>query len=103
MGIVRGGDQVFRIYDPLLVLKNIAQAQWVHVVNQEIDMDHVTVNSKITSLVPEYHLAAGVLPLARLVEQLIDVTIEGKGGSSDTTAQSQICKSIVECLEDSKF
>jgi hypothetical protein len=65
----------------------ISEHHWIHVMNDNIRMNLVTLNSQITTIVSYNDVFPKLTPLCRRVELLIDPTIEPERCRTDLASE----------------
>lgn len=68
----------------------------IHVMNDQTNMNLVTDHSKIARIVSDNDVSTKLTPLSRLIELLIDPSVEAEGLMTDFALQSKVFESLVE-------
>lgn len=59
----------------------------VHMMDKQLSMNLVTLNSQITTVIPVDNVVSNVSPLSRPVETLVEVSIEAESSYTDISVK----------------
>lgn len=96
-------DQEFRIENPLFAVLKILRSNWIHVMDENINMNLSVQNAQIATIVSRYDDISNLSPLARGVKLLIDPSIETECAISDYTSEREVIEALLERTESTKF
>jgi hypothetical protein len=97
VGSVGSRDQEFWVYDVGITLSNIVDRDRIHVMDQQPILNLSTFYSQITTKIPRYGVSSSRLPLARVVELLIDPSVESERRPTNNPTYREITKAIFKC------
>jgi hypothetical protein len=87
VGRVAGCDEELRIEYAEVSLKHILWFHGIHVMDIKSIVNFVTINTEITTIVSDNDVLTNLLPFARSVKHLVDVSIEPEGCIADSTSK----------------
>ena len=72
-------NQELGVENRFIALDDVVNRHRVHVVNQDLVVDLMTVDPEVAPFVSCNHMQTNLSPLSRSVELLVDVSVEPKG------------------------
>lgn len=77
-------------------MNNVLFGERIHVVDDQVDVNIVTVHSEIARLISNDHHLTKASPLSRSVEPLIDPSVEPEGLVADLAFQGEVFETLFE-------
>lgn len=96
---VRSADQVFRIQDVKIAVRNVSNRDWIHVMNDDLVENLVTLYSEIPTVITSDDFPTGLLPLNGSVERLIQPPLKAERVCSDNGLNLKVIVSLLESVD----
>ena len=103
MGIKRRCNQVLRIKQEITTGFNILRKNRIHMMDKYFSTDVISVNTQVTSPIPQNHKIPNRLPFLGSLKLLIDKPVKTECFLAYRTIKLQVSKPFLECSQQRKF
>jgi hypothetical protein len=103
VGIVGCADQELEIERMLSSVDDVLFDKRIHVMNDELCVNIVTIHTEIACLISKNCFLAKLSPFARRVEPLIDPSVETERLTTDLAFQREVLESFLEGFEPNEL
>ena len=95
-------DQKIRIQDVWIEEFDLIWLNRIHVVNKDTAVDFITFKTQIAAIVARNDLISDSFPLHGLIKALVQITVEPKSLTPNSTTNSQVIVPIFYSVEKNK-
>ena len=97
--VFRHTDQIVRIRQKLCAMPNVGGSNRIHVMNENRFMNLVPLHREVASEIPRNYLISYSSPFKRVIELLIQISLESKSLFTDQSVQLKVFETIPERAE----
>lgn len=92
------GDQILWVQDSRITMHDRFHLHRIHVVNQNIAVNLIAVDTKVATIVANDDEIPDISPFPGSIERLVDVTVKAEALPPDRPLESQISEAIFESV-----